>query len=803
MSKFLTLFLLFICSLAWGQKQLAYQQPPREILDLLNAPQTPHTSLSPTGDWLLQMKGPAFLSIETLAQEELRLAGLRLNPHINARSRLKYYDTLRLTDLKSGKDYEISGLPAHAQIQHITWAPNGAYVAFTHTLVQGMEVWVLDVQKKKAWKLTEAKVNGTLMEDPLQWTENNEWLLFPAVLQGRGELPKRPVVPLGPEVQESNGERTLLRTYQDLLQDVYQEQQFAYLVTSQLTKVNLKGEQYAFGMPAMYKAVEASPDQSYWLVEVLQTPFSHLVPYHRFPFKVEVWTADGVLWRELFTIPLAENIPQGFGAVRTGPRHVGWRSDKPASLYWVEAMDGGDPSRKAAVRDRLFLYEPPFDGDGQPSIHFSYRFGSIAWCSEHRALATEWWWDTRMEQVSVFDPAEEEGEKTVLLTYNWQDAYHYPGEFMTVKNSWGREVLAYDEQDQLFFLRSRGASPDGDQPFVDAYSINDGSTKRLWRSRDPYYEYPLAFLDVQKQVVLTRQETKEDVPNYFTRNLKSDVVKQMTNFLNPYPQLDQVKQELVKYKRADGIQLSGKLYLPPGFSLGDAYLPVLMWAYPNEYKSVQSASQVQGSPNRFVRISWRSPLFWVLRGYAVFDDPAMPVIGSGDAEPNDTFVEQLVANAEAAVKALDSMGIIDKKRVAIGGHSYGAFMVANLLAHSDLFAAGIARSGAYNRSLTPFGFQAEQRTFWEAPETYMHMSPFSYANKVNEPLLLIHGEADNNAGTYPLQSERFYMAIKGNGGKARLVVLPGESHGYQAKESVCHMLWEMDRWLEQNVKNKK
>jgi dipeptidyl aminopeptidase/acylaminoacyl peptidase len=192
----------------------------------------------------------------------------------------------------------------------------------------------------------------------------------------------------------------------------------------------------------------------------------------------------------------------------------------------------------------------------------------------------------------------------------------------------------------------------------------------------------------------------------------------------------------------------------------------------------------------------------VARGYAVFDDPSMPIIGEGDKEPNDSFVKQLVMSAEAAVNKLVELGIADRRKIAIGGHSYGAFMTANLLAHSDLFAAGIARSGAYNRTLTPFGFQREERTYWEAPEVYYNMSPFMHADKINEPMLMIHGHADNNSGTFPIQSERMFAAMKGHGGKARLVMLPHESHGYRARESILHVLWETDQLLENYVKNR-
>ena len=632
--------------------------------------------------------------------------------------------------------------------------------------------------------------------------DEGNWLLYTAILENRGSAPVENSIPKGPIVRENKGKQAAVRTYQDLIKNEHDEMLFEYHTTSQLIKISIEKESYPIGLEAIYRNMSLSPDGRFLLVEMIQKPYSYIVPYYRFPFKAEIWDNEGNLRRELFNIPVAENIPKGFGAVRKGPRNLEWRSDVPATLTWVEAQDDGDPNKEAVIRDRLYTFEYPFDGDGKESIGFEFRFGGITWGKEDFAIASEWWWTSRTEKISTFHPDKGDKEKQLLYEYNWQDAYNLPGDFMTTTNELGQEILIFGDKGKTLYLQGRGASPEGYKPFIDAFDIASKKTERLWQSVDPYYEYPIDFLNVDKNLVITRRESKTDPPNYFNRNLKSGVVSQITNFENPYPQMSEVRSEMIKYKRKDGVQLTGKLYLPPDFELGDKLLPTLMWAYPSEYKSAATAGQVKDSPNQFVRLGWWSPIFWVMRGYAVFDDPSMPVIGEGDEEPNDTFVEQLVANAEAAIHCLDSMGITDKNRVAIGGHSYGAFMTANLLAHSDLFAAGIARSGAYNRTLTPFGFQAEERTFWEARDIYIRMSPFSYADKVNEPLLLIHGEADNNSGTYPLQSERYFAALKGNGANVRLVMLPSESHGYRARQSILHMMWEMDRWLETHVKNK-
>ena len=239
--------------------------------------------------------------------------------------------------------------------------------------------------------------------------------------------------------------------------------------------------------------------------------------------------------------------------------------------------------------------------------------------------------------------------------------------------------------------------------------------------------------------------------------------------------MDLQGQGQLTYKRADGVPLSFELYLLPDYGPGTR-LPTLIWAYPREFNDADTAGQVFGSSKRFTEVTGYSQLFHVLNGFAVLDNASMPVVGDVDTV-NDTYIKQIVDDAKAAIDKAAEMGVTDPARVAVVGHSYGAFMTANLLAHCDLFKAGIAESGAHNRTLTPFGFQSERRTIWQAPDVYIKMSPFMYADKIKTPMLLIHGEADDNDGTFPIQSDRMYQAIRGNGGVARLVFLPFEAHG--------------------------
>jgi dipeptidyl aminopeptidase/acylaminoacyl peptidase len=526
------------------------------------------------------------------------------------------------------------------------------------------------------------------------------------------------------------------------------------------------------------------------------------VPASRFPQLVELHDLETGEVTEVIDIPLQDAIPITFGSVQTGPRSFGWRADSPATLVWTEAQDGGDAGVEAEVRDRVFMQEVPLEGDPVELATLGYRYGGTMWGSENLAMLTEFWWKTRQLRVWRVRPGQPDAEPELLQERSYQDRYADPGSPIMEPNEFGRYVIRTANDGRGTFLIGSGASPEGDRPFIDRFDFETGETTRLFRSEAPYFEQPLDVLDEEGRFVLTRRESVDVQPNYYVRDLESGELSPVTSFPHPTPQLKGIQKELVVYERADGVALNGTLYLPPGYTADQGPLPALMWAYPTEYKSADAAGQVSDSPYRFARVGAWSPYLWVMLGYAVFDDPSLPIVGEGDEEPNDTYVQQLVAGAQAAVDVVAEMGVVDRARVAIGGHSYGAFMTANLLAHSDLFAAGIARSGAYNRTLTPFGFQAEERTFWEAPEIYFEMSPFMHADKVNEPILLIHGEMDSNSGTFPLQSERYYGALQGLGATVRLVMLPYESHGYRSRESLLHMLWEMQEWMDRYVKNR-
>lgn len=795
----MTFLVVMLLSIEPTLAQDVYQKPPEVISKLIEAPSTPSVSIDSKGEWMLLMERPGYPSIEEVSSPELRIGGTRINPRTNGRSRSSHMTGLEMKNIKTGESFRFSGMPAKPQIGNVSWSNDETMIGFTNTVTNGIELWVADLQSQKAMKLTDAIINNAYVK-AFDWLPDNQSMLVSTIVGNRGAAPERPQTPKGPVIQETAGAEAASRTYQDLLKNSYDETLFEYYTTVQLMKIDIDGNQTKFGHAGIIKNYNASPDGNYVLVQTIQKPFSYLVPASRFPFNYEIWDVNGNQVEVLAEIPLDEVRPKGFDATRLGKRSVSWRADAPATLYWAEALDGGDPAVETDERDAVYMIEAPFFGEPTLLAKTALRYGGMNWGDENRAILNERWWAKRLDKRTLIDPSNPGSAWKVIIDRSTTDRYNDPGNPMTVKNEYGYYVLKFDKDN--IYMSSVGGSPEGDRPYLSTFNLKNGSTEILFRSEAPYYERPVDIIDKKANTIITLRESETDPPNYFVRDLKKGSLTAITSFEHPQPEMMAVNKEIIKYQRADGVDLTAVLYTPAGYDKAtDGPLPVLMWAYPREYKSKANAAQVRGTPYSFTRVSSGSPLFWVLRGYAVMANTEMPIIGEGDKQPNDSFREQLVMNAEAAIDAVVELGVGDRNRIGVGGHSYGAFMTANLLAHSDLFAAGIARSGAYNRTLTPFGFQREERTYWEAPELYNYMSPFMHADKVNEPLLLIHGEADNNSGTFPIQSIRFYNAVKGHGGTARLVMLPDESHGYRAKESILHMLWEMDTWLEEHVKN--
>ncbi|HSY00968.1 MAG TPA: prolyl oligopeptidase family serine peptidase [Acidobacteriaceae bacterium] len=794
-------------SLARSQSSITYQKPPQAIVDLLEAPPTPLVVVSPpatgTARTLLLLQPGGLLTIADLAQPELRLAGLRFNPRTNGPSRLPYVIGLKFKSLPAGKELAVTGLPAHPHIEYAQWSPDARRIAFVvitgENPAAGLSLWTADAATAHATRIPGVALNG-VFGNPCSWMPDSRSLLCRTVSSARGPAPVRSEVPTGPAVQQNLGRVTPARTYEDLLKNPEDERFFDYYATAQVRLIALAGTSKPIGKPAVIAAAEPSPDGHYALVIESHHPYSYELPFENFPQRTVVIDLRTGTEKQLSDVPLADNIPIAFDAVQTGPRDYEWRPDVPATLAWVEAADSGNPKIKADVRDRLFVLDAPFTASPRALIETPMRFAGVQWGNAHLALVNEREWNHRRRVICAIDPSSDKPTLTKLYEGSSEDRYHDPGRPVQVENAAGRPVLDLTADGAGIYFDSTGASSEGDRPFLAVMNATTGKEDQVWRSAAPFYELPAAVIDPAKPEILIRRESADQPPNYFLHD-EAGKLTQVTDFPNPYGNTPLPKKQILKYKRADGVELSANLYLPPGYKSSDGPLPTLMEAYPVEYRSRSAAGQVTGSPYQFPRFTWGGPVFFVTQGYAVLENAAIPIIGEGNALPNDTYTEQLVSSAKAAIDEGASLGAVDRNRVAVMGHSYGAFMTANLLAHSDLFKAGIARSGAYNRTLTPFGFQNEERTYWEAPDVYNKMSPFAYADKIKAPILLIHGEADNNQGTFPIQSERFYDALKGHGATVRLVFLPLEAHGYAARESLLHMLWEMNNWLDTYVKN--
>ncbi len=779
--------------------QGSYKQPPKDVSDVLNASAIPQTSVSPAKDKILLLEPLRYPPISELAQPMLRLGGLRINPNTNGQHRQPYSVKLTLKNIADGKETAVN-LPENAQVISPSWSADGKYIAFGNQTPTGIELWILETASGKANRLNNIRVNTAF--GGYEWMPDQRSFIINLVPSKRAAAPVNSSVPSEPNIQETAGKTGAVQTFQDLLKSPTDEKLFDYYATSQLAVVSVDGKTKEIGQPAIFENATVSPDGKYILTTQIKRPYSYLFPASYFPNEVEVWDTNGKMIRKLASSPLQENLPvQG---VQTGARSYDWIPTEAATLMWAEALDGGDPKSKIMPRDKLMKLAAPFSTQPIEVIKVENRYQGRSFGErDSLMLFYDFNRDTRRRRIFMMDYRSASAPK-MISDLNIADRYNDIGQpvLKTLPN--GERVILQNGDE--IFLTGNGASPEGDRPFLRKMNLKDLKTQEIFRSDAASYETFVALTNDAGTQFITRKESITEPPNLYLRqfcppnaNCIALVDRQLTEFADPTPQLRGITKRLMKYKRADGVDLSFTLYLPPNYKEGTR-LPTVVWAYPLEFTDASVAGQVSGSTNRFTSIGGTSHLFFLLNGYAVLDETTMPIVGD-PLTVNDTFIKQIVDSAQAAIDKAVEMGVTDRDKVGVGGHSYGAFMTANLLAHSDLFRAGVARSGAYNRTLTPFGFQGERRNFWEATELYTKISPFFYANKINEPLLLIHGEADNNQGTYPVQSERLFAAMQGTGGTARLVMLPLESHGYAARESIGQTLFEMISWFDKYVKN--
>ncbi len=814
---------------ALAQEANSYKTPPAALQAIVDQLRAPTINLSPRRDLLAMIKTPTLPSIREVAQPELKLAGLRINPRTYSQSRFSFGEDLWLLDIATRKEIRLTGLPQNLKLADLAWAPDQRSLAFTHVAAPSeaqpaaagaVELWVVDIARKSARKISSTPLN-TVYGRGFAWMPDSKSLLIRLRPGSQSSTPPSSAVtniPTGPNSQDARpdgGQRQVV-TLQDLLKNETDATVFDHYTLVQAAIIELDGKTKLIGAPDRFLSLTASPSGKLLLTQAIERPYSYVVASQSFPRRIEVRDLSGLVVHTVAKLPLEEGLPPGNDAVRTGIRDVSWRADAPATLVWAEAQDGGDPAKVAPIRDLVFMHASPFTDKPRELIQLATRYQGALWARADLAMISEYWWKTRAVKTWRISP-NGSAAPDLVASYSSEDRYNDPGRPQTRMDDAGNQrLLIADAQDKgggthrgddAIFLDGVGASPQGDRPFVDRLNLSTKKKERLFQSESPKFEDAVELLDNTGTRLLTTRESPTERANFYVRDLskpKDAQLTQLTQFAHPTPQLAGVIKEQIRYKRADGVDLTATLYLPPGYDVKrDGPRPMLMWAYPQEFTSASAASQVTSSPYRFNNIGYWGPQALLAMGYAVLDNPSMPIVGENGKEANDTYLPQLIASAEAAINEVVRRGVADRDRIAIGGHSYGAFMTGNLLAHTRLFRAGIARSGAYNRTLTPFGFQAEERPFWKAQVVYNAMSPFNYADKIKDPLLLIHGEQDNNAGTFPIQSERLFQAIKGLGGTARLVMLPNESHGYRARESISHMLYEMNLWMEKYVKNAK
>ena len=783
---------------------LEWQSPPEDILDVLYAPRLPWVWTAPTGEYLLLADPALYPTLAELAAPMYKLAGLRVNPLLNSVHGRTGGTSPRLVMVESGEIIPLE-LPEGTDVHRVSFTADGEHFALTvgHSDHLGLWVGSSDGEIKEI----EGIALNPLLGRAVNWLPDQERLIVLQIPE-RGEEPIPPAIPIGPKVAEGDG-AVARSTYEarDLLQTAYDDELFDYYCKSELVIVNpVSGDVSVIGESAQYYSAEFSPDGEYILVEYLVGPWSHEVAKWRFASEIEVWSSEGELLSSIASLPLADEVPAH--GVNVGPRAMIWRPTVPHELYWIEALDGGDPVAEVDHRDRLMKLIAPFDGQPEEIFRAEHRImpRGMAWGEEGGTLMlAEYERLRRWYYVWLLDV--DSGAEQLWFDRDVGDRYGDPGSPVLRILANGKRVMR-QAGDAVFFSGS-GATEEGDRPFLDLKNLDTGATERLFRCAPDRYEFFQGFAGSDDQFVI-RSESSEDVPNYYLVSLGEEIdasvgeptrassLEPITQFEDPTPQLREIENSIVHFEREDGVPLSFHLYLPPGYVEGTP-LPTVMDAYPREYSGAATAGQVRGSSQRFMRIYGSSHLYFLLRGYAVLHQTAMPMLGDPETT-YDTFVPQLIADAEAAVAKAVEMGVADPDRIGIMGHSHGALMVANLLAHTDLFQAGIARSGSYNKTNQPFGFQAERRSLFEARDTYIELSPTFFADQVNEPILIIHGDDDSNPGTMTFQSEVFFEAVRGSGGTARLVLLPFEDHGYRAQESIEHVLWEQLRWFDKYVK---
>ncbi len=795
MKKILVIIILLGALMTLNAKS-GYKLPADEIIEIYDTQRNPYIQFIQFEHFGLEINYQLHQTLEQLAEPSLKLAGEKFSKRLNAQMENYPISKINIFDLNNKSRIPIQ-LPNDAKIRSILVSNDHKKAALLNETINGIQLIITDLKNGECKAYQNFLINDIMEDGIICWLNDNKNILLKIIPENRGDEPTKSVVPESPIIEETYGKKSTTRTYQNLLKDRHDEVLFDHYFTSQIVSLNTdNGKIKKIGESAIFGNIKPSPDNKYLYIEQIKRPYSYMLPYYRFPREFMIWENNGKPVKSLLLRPLQDEIP--IGGTYIGPRNIMWQPLKNASLIWVEALDEGDPENKVEHRDKIMRLSSPQTEMGEELFRTEHRFSSINWSeSIDEFIYYEYDRDKLWKKGWFFEVG---GKKKLIYDLSTRDKYNDPGKLVQRKTKRG-DIVFIKDGNFVFYQNNVGATSSGNFPYLAKFNLATKEKNILFLAQEDHHETIQGFIDENLDRIIIKSEDQISPPNYYLVNLKTGERKEITNYPSNFEQLTKLKKEMVTYTRKDGIPLSGELYLPANYKVGDK-LPLVINAYPQEFADSTTAGQITTTSNKFSRFSGTSVRYFALLGYAVLTKASIPIVGDPQTV-NETFIEQTVNSIEAAITYLSERGVIDPNRVGITGHSYGAFMVANVLAHSDLCTAGIARSGAYNRSLTPFGFQSERRTFWKAKDFYMDVSPFAHAEKISEPILLIHGEDDPNSGTYPMQSRRFYQALKGNGGTAKLVILPYEGHGYQARRSALHVLAEMIEWFDRFVKDKK
>lgn len=783
-------FIILFSTVLYSQ----YKIPPDEILEILNTEMPPEIYFVNFEKFSIEYSYEKMPSLSRLAEPYLGLGGVRISPRLNAVLKRSVYNHLAFVNYETGERF-VPDTDIHDGIRAFKLSPDNRFCAFSVETGKGIILYIADISQKTTYRIRDINICDVYGDDGFYWIDNSN-LYISKIPSDRGRAPDKPVVPPSPIIDESHGSSGLILTFQNLLSNAHDIELFDYYFTFQPAICHIDDMVIKnIGEPGTYSNISISPDSNYLLLSRIEKPYSYIFPYLYFPRTTEVWDISGNLVFTVSKQPLLDYLPQG--GVETGPRSISWQAHHDALLVWAEALDEGNPEKIVEHRDKIMRLNAPFTGKPEEIARTIHRFSGIEWSQQRDVcIIHEFDRDRIWLTSTLYNLKEKTGD--VIFDLSARDLYNSPGALMKIVTPRNEEVFIHKDN-TVFYNNSRGATPEGNYPYLGRYNLLENNLEILYRSAKDAHESTLGFYGPDFDLILISSEKSHTQKNYFIIELETGEKKQLTFHENPYPQITGLRREIVRYERKDGLQLSGTLYYPLGYTEGER-VPLVISAYPREYTDLSTAEQVSASPNSFISFYGSSSLYLTLCGYAVLQGAAIPIVGDPQTV-NDTFIEQTLSSVQAAVDFLSEKGIADPDRVGITGHSYGAFMVATVLGNSSICRAGMAQSGAYNRTLTPFGFQGERRTLWEARDFYVNVSPFMYADQIKTPILFIHGENDSNPGTYTIQTERMFQAVKGTGGIARMVILPHEGHGYFAEESIKHVLAEMIEWFDRFLGN--